>query len=260
MTDEAQPVEGQDQGGGSDLFDSYLQNVPEDGREVVSQYLKDAAKNVDSRLEEAANLKKTLGPYQEILAGSSYQPEQLGEVLSWLDQMQDPDAYKQWLQAAAQEAGLTLKEAEEAIEEEQGEPSLADIQKMIAEEAEQRTAPLQQAMAEWETQREIDSTEQEILKEFADIESEENVKLSDDQKAVILDLGMNHEGEGSWVREGFKRFQGIHSEGQRAFVEGKAAQPQTPVTAGGHEAFKPTVDFKEAEKQALARLRQMTSG
>ena len=52
-------VPGGDQGSaGQGIFDSYLASVPEDQRETVAGYLKDAEKTVNSRFQEAAELQK----------------------------------------------------------------------------------------------------------------------------------------------------------------------------------------------------------
>ena len=64
----AETPEGQgDSGSTPGVFDSYLQTVPEDGRETVANYLKDAERTVNGRLSEAAQLKETWGPYEQHL-------------------------------------------------------------------------------------------------------------------------------------------------------------------------------------------------
>src|SRR5207302_955183 len=114
------PEGGQGEAQGS-IFDPYLQSVP-DGwdsapqgtpREIVSQYLKDAEKNVNTRLSEAADLQKRFGDYKDIDL-SRVQPQQLSQVLDWYSQVgQSPEAYQEWLKEAATEAGLIQAEQQE---------------------------------------------------------------------------------------------------------------------------------------------------
>ena len=114
MPDDVQPQEGQGSEATGGLFDSYLEAVPAEARETVTSYLKDAEKNVNSRLQEAAEYKKTWEPYQGVEALKSYPPEQLSELLAWHQQVtSSDDAFQQWLANAAQEAGLTKAEEQE---------------------------------------------------------------------------------------------------------------------------------------------------
>jgi hypothetical protein len=257
MPDDLQPDQGQGDAGGG-LFDSYLQTVPEDGRETVESYLKDASRNVESRLQEAADLKKTWEPYQPVQDTlRAYDPEQLQELLAWHQQVTSSDeAYQRWLGNAAKEAGLTPAE-EDALEaaEATGELTREEIQKIIADQAEQRVAPLQERLTQFETEQAINAEEQNIRTQLEQLQAQEKIQLSESQKAMVLDLGMNAPGE-NWIKEGLDRFREITTEGQRTFVEQKTSQPSPTLTGGGAERFKPTTDWKEASEQARERLRQ----
>src|SRR6266849_3917357 len=76
------------------IFDPYLQSVPEgwdtapqgSPREIVSNYLKDAEKNVNSKLQEAADLQKRFGDYKDIDL-SVVPPQQLSQVLEFVQQV-----------------------------------------------------------------------------------------------------------------------------------------------------------------------------
>jgi hypothetical protein len=261
MPEDVQPVDaGQGSDGSGGLFDSYLQTVPEDGRDTVATYLKDASKQVESRLQEAAKIQQSLGPYQQVETLAQYSPEQLSELLAWHQQVtSDDETFREWLGNAAKEAGLTPAQ-EQAVEEEavDGELTPEAIQKLIDERAAQQFQPLEQRLEQMEQTRQIDAEESEINQELSRLETESKTQFSKDQKAMILDLGLNHEGDG-WVQAGFDRFKEITAEGQRAFLADKSAAPQTPVTAGGSDVFRPTTDFKEASKQARERWRQAQS-
>src|SRR5271170_7345707 len=90
---------------GGSIFDPYLQSVPEGWdsapqgtpREIVSSYLKDAEKNVNSKLQEAADLQKQFGDYKDIDL-SAVPPQQLSQVLEFVREVgASPEAYQEWL-------------------------------------------------------------------------------------------------------------------------------------------------------------------
>lgn len=256
MPDE-QPVEGQDATASTGLFDSYLQAVPEDARETVASYLKDAEKNVNSRLEKAAELEKTWGPYQNVDALSQYPPEQLSELLAWHQQVTSSDeAFQQWLSQAAGEAGFTKAETEDlATAEETGELSQAKIEQLIQDRASQQLQPLEQKLSQWEEKQVLNETANEFSSEIARLEKEHG-DFNEEVVKAIIDLGKDYEGEGSWVQAGYDRLEKISGDAQRAFVTAKSGQPAGALSAGGLEAFKATTSFKEAEEQLRERLRQ----
>lgn len=257
MPDDVQPDAGQGDGGSGGLFDSYLQTVPEDGRETVESYLRDASKEVEKREEDIADIRKTWEPYKEALDPQAYPPEQLSQLLAWHQQVTSSDeAFKEWLGNAAKEAGLTRGE-EAALEtaEESGELTREEVQKLIEEQAEQRVAPLREELTQFQTEQAVNAEEGKIRTRIDELQKESGVELTEAQKAVVFDLGANDPGD-DWVKTGFDRFREIYAEGQKAFVQEKTKQPSPSLTAGGAEKFKPTTSWKEAEAQARERLRQ----
>jgi hypothetical protein len=240
------------------IFDSYLQAVPEDARETVTSYLKDAEKNVNERLAEASEIKKAWEPYQQVEALKQYPPEQLSELLAWHQQVtQSDDAFQQWLANAAQEAGLTPAQ-EEALEdaEVQGDLTREQVQQLIEQQAQQQVQPLEQKYNELAELRAIDTTESEIRDGFARIEKEAGKQFSDEEKTAIMDLGIQEERD-DWLDYGYDRWQKMGAMWQKAFVDDKAKAPQPSMTTGGQQAFKPTTDFDEAKIQMKERWRQM---
>ncbi len=270
-----EPVQGGEPQGGEPTgtptpLESYLQTVPEDQRVIVEPHLKAHEKNINGRLQEAAEFRKTWEPFSQIDGLQSYDPEQLSELLAWHQQIvSTPEAYQQWLAQAAKEAGLTVAEQEDlAAAEADGELTKDQIAKLIREQADERVAPLQQRLEQFEAQQAVGEEEAAIQQAFSQIETEEKVSLTEAQKEVICDLGMALAvdakgqdlpmGDASWVKAGFDRFRQITSEGQRAFVEEKARQPNPPLTPGGTPAVKGPATFEEARQQALGRLRQQS--
>lgn len=252
------PDDVQDQGSqgdqGTGIFDSYLQNVPEEHREIVGSYLKDAEKNVNSRLEEAATFKNTWEPYQGVEALTQYDPKELADLLTWHQQVQQEDGYRDFVANAAKELGLIEAEAEAE------ENPNAEIEALIQAQAQAQMAPIQEKIQEWETERAIDAEDQSIRSELSRLEAESGIALTKDQKAMILDLGISHDGQGSWVQAGFDRFKSMTAEAQRAFVSDKSTQPAVALTAGGgSEQPKPTRTFEEAAERTRERFRQSRS-
>jgi hypothetical protein len=261
MPDDTQPDEGQ--GGGEATgspYDSYLQSVPDGVREAGEAWFKDTAKGLDAKLQEAAELKKTWGPYQQVDALSAYQPEQLSELLAWHQQVTgSPEAFQEWLANAAKEAGLTPQEEQNLEDAEaSGELTREEVQKLIEDRSQAQLQPLQQQLEQLTEARAIDTTEAEIRDGFSRLEGEHKKKFSDEEKSAIMDLGIN-EDRADWLDYGFDRWTKMGALIQKAFVDDKTNAPGSPMSAGGSEAFKPTSDFKEAQQQARERWRQAQS-
>lgn len=256
MDDPVQPDEGQG-GESAGTFESYLSTVPEDVREHVEPYLKEAEKNVNGRLQEAADFRKTWEPYKDTLDPQAYPPEQLSELLAWHQQVTSSDeAFKSWLSGASKEAGLTPGE-EAALEEAEvsGELTREEVQKLIEEQAEQRVAPLREELTAFQTEQAVNAEEGKIRSRIDVLQKEASVELTEAQKADVFELGANDPGD-DWVKTGWDRYMAIAANAQKAFVQEKAKQPSPSLTTGGAETFKPTTSWKEAEAQARERLRQ----
>jgi hypothetical protein len=264
MADELQPEEGQGPDTTPGIFDSYLSAVPDDARDAVAGYLKDAEKNVNEKLQNAAALEKTWGPYEDVKDSlSQYDPEQLSELIAWHQQVTaSEEAFQAWLSQAAKEAGITPQE-EEQLEaaEATGELSREDIQKLIQETAEQRLGPVQEEVKSLREEKEVEVETHSINMVMADLEKEHGKELTKDQRAMIIALGMPPEGEGppmgdaSWVKDGFNLWQQSGVEWQRAFVEDKLDQPQGALKSGGTPALRPITDWTEANDALRERLR-----
>jgi hypothetical protein len=273
MPDDAQPAEGQGSEATGSPYDSYLQSVPNEAREAAEQWFRDTSKGLDAKLQEAAEFQKEWEPFQQVqeyLAPFKENPQQLAELVAWQQQVTSSDeAYKQWLENAAKEAGITPAE-EAALEdaEVQGELTREEVQQLIQQTAEERMAPLQEQFQALEAERMVDTEAQSIEQAFAQIQAESKLELSKDQKAVILDLGMplaidgkGNElpmGDASWVAKGFDRWKAITAEGAKAFVEDKASQPGPAMTTGGAAALKPITSMEEARAALRERLRQQS--
>lgn len=266
MTEEAQPEGGQGPDGNGGLFDSYLQSVPEEHREVVGGYLADAAKNVNGRLEEAAALRTSLAPYQE--AGiTNLDPQGLRQLVDWYsDVTSDDDRWKAWVSDAAQQAGLSLAETQQ-LEQVDDDLSRDKIAAMVTELAQQQVAPLQDWVQQQEFNQIVDQETSLINGRLDALQAEHKRPLSDEEKAIVLDLGSSAmpgddqtmSNGHDWVGAGWERFQKLAADAQKAFVDTKLAQPAVALAAGGTAQTPVTNDWKTASDQALERLRQSRS-
>lgn len=260
MPDDAQPAEGQGAEATESPYDSYLQTVPEGAREAAETWFRDTSKGLDAKLQEAAQFRQQWEPYQNVELLRSYEPEPLNELLAWHQQVTaSPEAFKEWLQNAAREEGLTPAEEQQIAEEAMLDTEITPerIEQLIAEKAAERIAPLEERLQNWEIEKAVDAEDQSIRSEFDRLQSENDVQLTNEQKADIIDLGINHEGQGSWIEHGFNRYRSMTSEAQKAFVEEKSNQPAAALTGGGTARLEPTRDWKQAEERTRERFRAM---
>lgn len=255
-----------DSGATGGLFDSYLQSVPEDGRETVAAYLKDAQTNVNGRLEEAAKLKENWGGYDEHLAPfrEVYKPEELAQILSWYNQVStDEEAYKAFVSEAAKQTGLL---GDEGTPEEQGDLTREEVAQLLEQQQQglisQSIGPLQQRLEAFEQEQMIGQIEAQSGVALEALESETSVQLTKEQRALVLELGAaSPEAENAdpmnpdWIKAGFERFQAITTAGQQAFVQRAQEGPAAPMTTGAVAQAKRPQTMEEAHKMAVERLR-----
>jgi hypothetical protein len=268
MPDDLQPDQGQGDASTPGIFDPYLQAVPEDAREYVAGYLKDAEKNVNGRLSQASELEKTFGPYKDVdLTG--YDPETLSQLVTWHQQItSNPDAYRQFVETEAKELGITPAEAEQVIAAEDDGTSPEGVQQLIDRMAEERLAPIQAGLTQIQEEKATEIETQAIEQAFSQIQVKLGREMNKEEKADILDLGMPlaydekgtelPAGDASWVIKGFERLEALHATAARLFVEQKAQMPGGALSSGGVPALKPITSFEDANLAMRERLRQQT--
>ena len=266
-TDGTAPVEGQgtpEPEGGS-IFDPYLQSVPEGWdsapqgtpREIVSQYLKDAEKNVNSKLREAADLQTRFGPYKDIDL-SAVPPQQLSQVLEFVQQVgSSPEAYQEWLRAEAEAAGILQQEQQQ--EQQEAEP---ELEAYIQQRIENALNPLQQRLSQYDERFSANDQaaaqhemETHIESTLGKLEAEHG-KLTDEQQEAVLALGEQVQTD-DWVEQGFAKYQALTGQAQASFVAGKAAQPSPALRTGGQAAPAKPKSFADVREQALELANQM---
>jgi hypothetical protein len=261
MADDVQPDEGQGTEAPGSQFDSYLSTVPDGSREAAEAWFKDTSKSLNEKLDEAAEIKKTWEPYEPVKDSlSAYTPEQLNQLFSWHQHVtSSDDAWNEWFGQEAKNAGYTKAEVD-ALEdaEEAGDLSKEDIQKLIEEKAAEKVGPIAEQLTELQNERQISALEQDIRGRMTELEKEHDQKFTEDQKAVIFDLGKDAPDDADWVKIGYDRYMAIVAAGQKDFVDGKAKMPGSPMKGGGgEERLKSPTDIKEVEAQARERMRQV---
>jgi hypothetical protein len=257
-----EPVQGQEpQGGEPDggIFAPYLDAVPQEHRDTVAGYLKDAEKNVNDRISKASELEKTLGPYKDVQGLDRYQPEDLSQLLAWHQEVTSSDeAFQNWLAQTAGEAGFTKAETEQLEDlESEGAMSQQQIEKLVTERAEAQVQPIRQEMDSWRQERALNDETVAIQTGLKQVETDNNVELNQEQQEAVLKLGEDLEGD-DWVAKGYARYAALVGAGQKAFVDQKVSQPPPAVSAGGQEAFKATTSFAQAGEQLRERMRNST--
>ncbi len=256
-------VEPQEEGS---IFDPYLQSVPEgwdsppqgSPREIVSQYLKDAEKNVNTRLSDAAALQKQFGDYKDIDLGG-IPPQQLSQVLEFVQQVgASPEAYQEWLRGEAEASGLLQQEQQqqqepvedqdlEAYIQQRIDGALSPVQQQLAQ-YDERFSANDQAQAQHEMETHIEST-------IAGLEAANSLKLTDEQQEAVLALGEQVEGK-DWVEQGFTKYLALTGAAQASFVNGKTNQPTPALRTGGQAAPAKPKTFADVREAALELAQQ----
>lgn len=251
MPDDVQPQEGQG-GEAPGIFDPYLQTVPEEHRETVGSYLKDAEKNVNQRLESAARWE----PYDKVELLKQYQPEEVDQLLQWHQAVRTEEGYREFVANAAKELGLTPAE-EEKLEEDldTGELTQEQVAQIMDQRMAEHLSPLQDEVRELREERMIDAEEGNVRSQFDHIESESGISLTKEMKEKIILLGESLPGD-DWVKQGFQTYQKWAADIQKQFVTDKSTQPSAAMTSGGTPGWEPAKTFDEAAARTRERFAQ----
>lgn len=109
-TDEPSAVQPEGQGlpdAETGLFNEYLTSVPEEHRSTVEQYLKDAERNVNGKLQEAAEAAKSWEPFSELNL-QDVGAEGVGALLEFAQDLSNPETAADAIRAIAEAAGVDL--------------------------------------------------------------------------------------------------------------------------------------------------------
>jgi hypothetical protein len=259
---EAQPDEGQG-GGSGGLYDSYLQFVPPDQQDAARAHLEEVSKSVNSRLEEAATLRNTYEPYTNVPGFDMYTPDEMGSLFQWHQNIaSDPDTFRGWLGQAAQESGLTVAESQQLGEFAENAPD--DQITALQQQFDNQSAQFTQQIDDLRSQQ-FESAEANLIEQrFSQLEAENGLELSKEQRDMIVMLGlqaMPDDGQSlingdDWIGAGWESFRNVWAQAQTAFVNDKAAAPPPAVSSGGAPIAEPPKTWETAKQEAAERLRQ----
>ena len=259
---EAQPDEGQG-GGTGGLYDSYLQFVPPDQHEAARAHLEEVSKSVNSRLEEAAQLRSTYEPYTQVPGFDAYSPEEMGTLFQWHQNIaSDPDTFRGWLAQAAQESGLSVAESQQLGEfaDEASDDQIAALQRQF----ENQNSEFTQQIEDLRNQQ-FEAAESNLIEQrFSQLEAENGLELSKEQRDMIVMLGLNampEDGQSllngeDWIGAGWESFRNVWAQAQTAFVNDKAAAPPPAMSSGGAPIAELPRTWETAKAEAAERLRQ----
>jgi len=252
MAEEAQPPEGQGDQSAGGLYDSYLQFVPPEQQDAARAHLAEVSKSVNGRLEEAANLRSTYEP----IANLGYTPEDIGMLINWHQEVySNPESLQEWLATAAREFGLDVSAG--AAPEPAGEPD--EYQRLS-----DQIAPLQQRMDELANQQFLTNEAALIEQRFTQLEEEQGLKLTNEQRDVIVQLGISQMPEDGqslvagqdWIQAGWDAFKDVYAQAQTAFVNDLAEAPPPVLESGGAAQAQLPRTWEEGRASAAERLRQ----
>jgi hypothetical protein len=238
----------EENGGG--LYDQYLEDASDEVRPIAEEYLKGLSGKVDATFREAAELRKTWEPYEQV-GINNYDAQSLRQFIDWREQVDaTPEGFKEWVLEVAPQLGLTLQEQRQL--EKDSEDASPDVQAQIEQFAAERLAPLEAWRAEQEQVRQEQTMAQDIQTRVNALKGEHG-DFDEETEKFILDLGMQDMTDG-WVEAGFKRYQQMIAAANREFVTEKVAQPARPETGGGYAAAEPITSFKQANELARERI------
>ncbi len=72
-----------------------------------------------------------------------------------------------------------------------------------------------------------------------------------------MNFTIHDQGDEQWLEHGYEQFEKLTALVQQKFVDDKSRAPAPAMSTGSQEAFKPTTEWGEANKQMRERLRAM---
>lgn len=151
----AQPQEGQGEeaSGGGSPWESYLDRIPEDARDIAAEAFREMEANATKKFQEHSEFRKQWEPLQETGINQLSQDE-----VAWLVQfrqaLDDPKTIQQWYEDFAQEHGLTpAEQAAETLDEFGFQDPSQQLEKLL----EEKLGPLSQQVEQvlgWRQQQE----------------------------------------------------------------------------------------------------------
>lgn len=238
------PVEGQGQPQANGLYPD-LSGVPDAVRDAVMPLLKEYEGNVTKKFQEAAEFRKQWEPYGE-LGINDVQPDELQELLAFRQIAQDPEQFREWHQAVAEELGFNQDPGETP---ESGEP---DFKSLIAEALDERLGPIEQAYQSQQESTALQQAETFINTKLDELAAEHG----EFDRDAVCQLALAYDNQPDALERAHKDYSRLIGAAEKNLLDGKLNQPETPQQGGQPPSSVPQVKTFE---QAKAAARQMVA-
>jgi hypothetical protein len=269
-TDGVQPDAGQGDGGSTpgDLpYADYLNRLSEEVRGEAEPIFADWNANVNRKFEEHAAYRKDWEPYEPL---RQHTPDQLQEALQFANAAQnDPAALRAWLDQVHGPV-TPAQEPQQPSED----FAFLDPQQQYEKTLEERLGPLQQQLeqfTEWRAKLEQQAVEAQINEQIEAAIAELKAGEAKDLPKEILDgfdatikrFASEYAEAGANPRDvvakGWADLQAILNVAQKAALQSKVNQPETPAEPGPGDVAPPALKGKnvlrEAERIAREQIR-----
>lgn len=203
----AQPAEGQ--GATDNPNAQYLTDVPEELHPLFDDVLKRKDGDFTKRFQKAAEFQKQWEPYSKIEGLNGMGPDEVSDLVSFYQTMNDPQAFIQWYEQAGKrlqdEFGYQpsldedswVKAGQEngwfdpddnTTPPEQDRLDPASVQQMVQQALEQELAPVKQFMGSHEQQQVIGQIQTELEDRYNSLLKEHELEDSEDVRDDVLTL------------------------------------------------------------------------
>jgi len=240
---EVQPLEGQGQQDGYEgLYDLNAIDDPAI-RSEVERIAKDIDRNVNTKLQEAAEYRKGWEPYEH-LGLNQLDPEGLGALLSFADALADQSTAQGALMDLAQQVGVDL-----SAQVADGDVEASPLTGLESEVAELREWKNSQEERELFASVEAEETKR-LQAEWSEVEERHGKPFSEDEQARLRDLALKFVADSDTpISDAYDFIEGITGQAQSAFVDGAPDQPSPAEPAGqASTSAAPVESFEEAER------------
>lgn len=250
---EVQPGEGQGQQDTSDgLYDLSSIDDPK-VRSEVERIAKDIDRNVNGKLQEAAEYRKGWEAYEE-LGVNELDPEGLGALLSFAEALNDEETARDALLQLAETVGVDLSGV--SPEEDFSDDPIASVQKELEDLRQWR-----QSQEERELYASVQAEEAQRLEaEWTEVEEAHGKPFTEDEKVRLRDLAIRFVADSEQpIKDAYEFITSVAGHAQSDLVDQAPDQPSPAEPEGqASTAVEPVETFEEAERLMRER-REMAS-
>lgn len=238
----AQPEEGQgEEASGGSPWESYLDRIPEDARDVASEAFRDMEANATKKFQEHSEFRKQWEPLAQT-GVNDLSPEEVSWLVQFRGALEDPQIMQQWWEGYARENGLTVAEAQ-AQAEATDDFGFQDPQQQLEKLLEERLGPLSKQLESFSSRFEQQDQQtalaeagRTIDRQVAALEKEHNNGTKfDDETRELVDVFASRYIESdpmNAINRGWTDLQKLRNDVEKQALQGKVNQP-APAESGG---------------------------